>query len=147
MPPSVARELVATSGPKQNPAARRKSIELIQNHACADAHGAIFHIEFPDLPVMPRKINDQPVADRAAAQAGSGAARDDTDTPAAQRGLNDGAAFLGCFRKGDRRRHDLIRRSVRRVKLARAVVKRDSPFVAFNVAICCVDSMAYNLSA
>ena len=66
----------------------QKIIELVQHHAGADAHDAALGVKIQNLPVVPREIHDQPLADRAAAQAGARAARNDRHARH-QRRLND----------------------------------------------------------
>ena len=44
-------------------------VKLIQHDTGAYAHATFFDIEFADLPVMTREIDDQSLADRAAGQA------------------------------------------------------------------------------
>ena len=73
----VARELVATSGPKQNPCGSRKIVELIQHDAGPDADRARFQIQIGDLTIVAREIDDQTLADRSAGKAAAGAARRD----------------------------------------------------------------------
>ena len=68
MPPSVARELVATSGPKQNPSGRRNSFNWSSTTPAPNADRAALLVEIPDLAVVAREINDQTVADGAAAK-------------------------------------------------------------------------------
>ena len=46
----------------------QKFIQLIQHDARADADRAAVLVEIPDLTVVAREINDQPVADGAAAK-------------------------------------------------------------------------------
>ena len=43
-----------------------KLIQLIQHHARADTDGPFLQIKFADVPVVPREIHNQSVANRAA---------------------------------------------------------------------------------
>jgi len=99
-------------------------VELIQHHAGADTDDAAFLIEFQNLSVVAREIHDEAFADGPAAQAGAGSARNHRHTRD-QRRLNDVCRLLHRFGKRHRRRHDLVGRGVRGVKLERQIVERD----------------------
>ena len=101
-----------------------ESVELVQDHARANAHGAAFEVQSADLAVVAGEINDHARADRAAGQARARAARDDGEARF-RRGADDGSRLGGVAREGDGQRLDLIKRSVGGVKLARQVVERD----------------------
>ena len=101
-----------------------ESVELIQHHARANAHRARFLIEIPDDPVVSGKINHESVANGTARKAGATAARGHGNT-SRQRRLNQMRGFDGALWKTNGGGNDLIRRGVRRVKLARAVVELD----------------------
>ena len=102
----------------------QKLIELIQDHAGADADDAAFLVEIQNLPVVPSEIHDQPFANRAAAQARARAARNHRHARH-QRRLDDVRRLLHRFGKRHRLRHDLVGRGVRGKKLKREIVKRD----------------------
>ena len=99
-------------------------VELVEDHAGADAHGAAFEVERGDLAVMAGEINDHTRADRAAGQTGAGAARDNVEA-GLRRGADDGSGLGGAAREGDGAGFDLIKGSIGGVKLAGEVVEGD----------------------
>ena len=104
-----------------------KSVELVQHHAGGDADDAPLRIEFQDLPVVPREIHDEAVAQRAAAQARARAAWRHREG-GAECGLDGGAGLLGRLGKSHGGGHDLIGGGIRGIKLAREIIERDFTF-------------------
>ncbi len=99
----------------------QKAVQLVQHHARPHADGLAFLVERVDVPVVPREIDHQPVADGAAGKPRARAARNHRDAGLRRR-LDDGAGLRRILGKRHRQRHDLIRRSIRGVKLACQVV-------------------------
>ena len=101
-----------------------KVVELVQDHAGADANGAAFKVQRGDLAVVPREINHHARADRAAGQSRARPARDDLQ-PRVRRGADDGGGLRNIAREGDSDRLDLVERGVGRVKLPCEIVEGD----------------------
>src|SRR5947207_7865905 len=99
-----------------------KRIELVEHHARADAYRTIVDIEIVDLAIVPREIDDQPVADRVPDQTRAGAAWCDRNI-FVRGGADDRAGFVGAARKRHANWLDLINRRIGRVELARQIVE------------------------
>ena len=84
-----------------------KRIELVEHHARADAYRTIVDIEIVDLAIVPREIDDQPVADRVPDQTRAGAAWCDRNI-FVRGGADDRAGFVGAARKRHANWLDLI---------------------------------------
>ena len=101
-----------------------ESVELIQHHARADAHGAAFQVEFAIWRLWREKSMTRP-SPMAPPTKPVPAPRGMTGTAGIRRGADDGTGLPGIARKGHGERLDLIKRGVGGVKLARQVVERD----------------------
>ena len=75
MPPRVARDEVATSGPNHRPMRAEERVELVEHHAGTDTDGAALEIELADPAVVAGQLDDQALAEGPAGEPGAGAAR------------------------------------------------------------------------
>ena len=95
---------------------------MIEHDARANAHAAFFKIEFRDLAIVARKVDDQSFADRISNETCAGASGRHRKT-SVSRCADDQACLLGTFRKRDANGLDLINRRVRRIQLSRQIIK------------------------
>src|SRR5206468_5667087 len=103
-------------GAETKPVRSEKEVELVEHHSGAHADGAPVEVQVGDAAVVARELYDQAVTNRAADEAGAGAARDEGNA-----GLAGGADYRtglgGVAGKGHPRWFDLINRRVGRVEL------------------------------
>ena len=101
-----------------------KRIQLIEHDTRASTHGAFFHIEIGDLPVVARKIDNQAFADGVSDQTGARAARRDGNIrirPCA----DHGARLLRAARESYADRFDLVNRRIGGEELSRQIIEPD----------------------
>ena len=84
-----------------------KTVQLIQHHACADAHRPFLRIKICDEPRVTGEIHHHTIADGAADESRSRAARNHRHARL-RCALDDGCGLLGIARKRHRHRLDLI---------------------------------------
>src|SRR5437773_3073112 len=84
----------------------KKVVKLIEHNACAHAHAAFFKIEIGDLAIVPRKLENQTIADRVSIKASVCSSRSDRQA-CIGRGSNDETRLLRIFRKRHAERLDL----------------------------------------
>jgi len=102
----------------------KKMVQLIEDYAGADAHGALCQVEIGNIMVVTCEVDDQAFADCAANQTCAGTAGDDWE--ARLGGGDDGCTgLLAATGKGYGDRLDLVNRGVSGVKLPGQIVERD----------------------
>src|SRR2546423_7324525 len=99
-------------------------VQLVEHDPGADTDGPIFEIQIGDLAIVPREINDEPLANGAAYEARAGPAWNHLN-PGMGGSLDYGAGLTGVARKSDCQGFDLVNRGVSCVKVAGERIKRD----------------------
>src|ERR1035437_7360421 len=101
-----------------------KIVQLVQHDTRADANGLAFQVKIVNVAVVAREINNKTVANGSARKTRSRAARNDRYTRLRRR-LDDGAGLVRAAGKRHGQRLDLVNGRIRRVDLARQIVKGD----------------------